>query len=124
VTVGVLALGLALGLGAAGAQPAINDGTGVEVNPERPGGERTPPPANDLRPIYVAGGIALFAALFLWNRRRRAELERDEEAFMRRSRTRARSARDREAAAIADDPDAADLRRAARGERPDEESTP
>ena len=115
----VVALVLALGAAApAAAQPAINDGTGVEINPDRPKREAAPP-ADDRRPIYVAGGIAFLAALFLWNRRRRAELERDEDAFMRRSRARTRAARDRErdAAAIADDPDAADLRRAASGDQ-------
>jgi hypothetical protein len=97
------------------AQPRINDATGQEMQtpqPEKPAEEST-----DRRPFLVAGGVAILAAMFVWNRRRRAALDRQSEDETRRLRDESRAARAADAPAEPDDPDAADLREAARSDQ-------
>jgi peptidoglycan/LPS O-acetylase OafA/YrhL len=123
VTRALLAIVLLASLASAGAaaagQPRINDATGHEMTtPEND----TPTEATDRRPFFVAGGVAVLAAIFVWNRRRRAALERQSEDETRRLRAEARAARAESGgaepvAAEPDDPDAADLREAARSDQ-------
>src|SRR5690349_15972685 len=99
----LVALVLLASLGGAGAaaQPRINDATGHEMTtPE----QDKPKAEADRRPFFVAGGVAILAAIFVWNRRRRAALDRQSEDETRRARAESRAAR---AAAEPDDPDAA-----------------
>jgi len=78
------------------APPQLSDGSTIALPPTPVAPAQT---QRDPRPLYLIGGLAVLAALFLWNRSRRKELERT-------------LARER---AAADDPDAEALRDAARG---------
>jgi hypothetical protein len=126
--VAAVAMVIALATGVARAQPDHAPADNAAGIREAPGGapSRTEPtaPANDSgggtasdkRPFYVAAGIAVLAALFLWNRRKRAELEREHEDDVREHRARTRAAREERLARTDDDDDAADLRAAARND--------
>jgi hypothetical protein len=102
-------IAILLVLGFAG-QPVLDDPSGRPFTSEQPAATRAvrPAPAEDHRHLYVIGGLAVLALAFLWNRRHRAELDREADA--RRGRRRGDSQ------IPIDDPDAADLRAAARGE--------
>jgi len=112
----VRALALALALAAAMAFPPPAEGQpagapGLHDVPDSAttiAEEPAPPPsAPDRRPLYVAGGVLVLGAIFLWNRRNRAELERESEDRVREHRTRTRAARGVQID-LADAPDAPD----------------
>lgn len=95
----------------------ISDGSHLE--PRHDPGRAERPAPTDKRPYFVAIGILIIGAMFLWNRKQRAELERTlEEEATRRDRDAARAARDAAGAVDAadSDSDSADLRAAARGD--------
>jgi hypothetical protein len=77
---------LTIGGAAAAEPPAVGSGGGSGGGPTltAPVGPmppttipviRPPPKKNDLRPLYIAAGLLLLAAVFLWNRTKRKEME-------------------------------------------------